>query len=124
MEQRVGVIEFTDKRREMKPRDSIIEIIAWNAANETNGKTAAGPARASPAYLPHDFVPVPKVKEADPRIRTIMKKWKLSETILGRLTAFIGRTADPQDPSEGDWETEILPNGWAVLTRILDAAFT
>ena len=102
----------------MKQRVGIIELSAWRDAKETTGETVAEPAQAPPAYLPPDFVPVPKAKQAEYGIAALRKKWRLSETTLGRLAAVIGWAAGPKDMGEGDWETELLPNGWTVLTRI------
>ena len=102
----------------MKQRVGIIELSAWTATNEATGEAVAEPAQASPAHLSPDFVPVPKAKQAEYGIAALWKKWKLLETTLGRLAAVFGRGVGPEDMGEGDWETELLPNGWAVLTRI------
>ncbi len=108
----------------MKQRVGIIELSAWRDAKEATGETVAEPARAPLAYRPPDCVPVPKAKQAEYGIAALRKKWRLLETTLGRLAAVIGWAAGPKDMGEGDWETELLPNGWTVLTRIPHAACT
>jgi hypothetical protein len=107
-----------NRRLEMKQRFGIIELSAWRDAKEATGENVAEPALAPPAYLSPDFVPVPKAKRAEYGIVALRKKWRLSETTLGRLATFIGWAAGPKDMGEGDWETELLPNGWTVLMRI------
>jgi hypothetical protein len=102
----------------MKQRVGIIELSAWRDAKEATVEAVAEPAPPPPAYHPPDFVYVPKIEQAEYGIAALWKKWKLSENTLGRVAAVFGRAAGPKDMGEGDWETELLPNGWTVLTRI------